>query len=87
MQALTELFQAMAETMDRGRELDHLHRFDRLGLDAATKFLSDEIAAGNALEVGTIAPSLHSIAADTDLMQRVRARAQALLALVPPDAR
>ena len=87
VQALTELFQAMAETMDRGRELDHLHRFDRLGLDAATKFLSDEIAAGTALEVGTIAPSLHSIAADTDLMQRVRARAQALLALVPPDAR
>jgi hypothetical protein len=87
VQAITEIFQAIAETMDRGRELDHLHRFDRLGLDAAMKFLADEVAAGHALEVGTIAPSLHSIATDTDLMQRVRARAEALLALAQPDAR
>jgi hypothetical protein len=35
--------------------------------------------------VGTIAASLRSIADDADVMQRVRARARTLLALVPAD--
>ena len=32
---LHETLQAIAETMDEGRRLDYLHRYDRLGLDAA----------------------------------------------------
>jgi hypothetical protein len=89
VQALTEIFQGMAETMDEGRQLDHLHRYDRLGLDSAITFLAQEVTAGHALEVGTIAASLRSIAEDADVMQRVRARARTLLALVPDgnDAR
>ena len=83
VQALTDIFQGLAETMDQGRSLDHLHRFDRLGLDAAIKFLADEVKEGHALEVGTIAPSLRSIASDPDVMERVRNRASALLALIP----
>jgi hypothetical protein len=83
VQSITEIFQGMAETMDEGRQLDHLHRFDRLGLDAAITFLAQEVSAGRALEVGTIAPSLRSIADDEDVIQRVRARARTLLALAP----
>jgi hypothetical protein len=85
VQELTGIFQGIAETMDEGRTLDHLHRFDRLGLDDAMAFLAGEVSAGRALEVGTIAASLRSIAEDADVMQRVRARARTLLALVPAD--
>ena len=85
VQALTEIFQGIAETMDQGRRLDHLHRYDRLGLDAAITFLAQEVTDGHALEVGTIAPSLRSIASDSDVMERVRSRASKLLTLVPTD--
>ena len=83
VQALTDIFQGIAETMDEGRELDRLHRYDRLGLDAAMTFLAQEVSAGHALEVGTIAASLRSITADPDVMERVRTRAGALLAQIP----
>jgi hypothetical protein len=83
---LTEIFQSIAETMDEGRRLDYLHRYDRLGLDAAITFLAQELAAGHALEVGTIAESLRSIATDAEVMERVRNRANTLLALVPADS-
>jgi hypothetical protein len=85
VQALTDIFQGIAEMMDQGRRLDHLHRFDRLGLDDAMTFLAQEVSDGHALEVGTIAASLRSIAEDADVMQRVRARARTLLAMVPAD--
>jgi hypothetical protein len=46
-------------------------------------FLAQEVSAGHALEVGTIAASLRSITADPDVMERVRTRAGALLAQIP----
>jgi hypothetical protein len=82
---ITEIFQGIAATMDEGRELDHLHRYDRLGLDAALEFLAHQVAEGRALEVGTIQTTLRSIAADTEVMQRVRTRANALLAPLPAE--
>jgi hypothetical protein len=85
--ALTNLFLAIAETMDEGRTIDHLHRYDRLGLDAELESFSREVSEGRALELGTIATTLRSIAQDADLMQRVRTQARALLSLVPADAR
>jgi hypothetical protein len=87
VQALTNIFEGIAETMDEGRTLEHLHRYDRLGLDAAMSFLTQEVSAGRALELGTIAPALRSIAQDADLMQRVRMQARALLSLVPAEMR
>ena len=85
--ALTGLFLAIAETMDEGRTLDHLHRYDRLGLDAAMSYLTQEVSAGRALELGTIATTLRSIADDAEVIERVRMRARALLTLVPEQAR
>jgi hypothetical protein len=79
VQGLTDIFQGIAETLDTGRKLDQLHRYDRLGLDSAMKSLAEEVSAGHALEIGTIATSLRSIASDTDVMARVRSRATALL--------
>jgi hypothetical protein len=80
VQALTAIFEGITETMDEGRLLDYLHRYDRLGLDAATEFLAKEIAAGHALEVGTIAGTLQMIADDPAVLQRVRARVTEMLA-------
>ena len=85
--ALTDLFLAIAETMDEGRAMDHLHRYDRLGLDAELECFSREVADGHAIELQTIAPALRSIAQDADLMQRVRTQARALLAMVPAEMR
>ncbi len=85
--ALTNLFLAIAETMDEGRTIDHLHRYDRLGLDAELESFTREVADGHAVELQTIAPALRSIAQDADLMQRVRTQARALLAMVPAEMR
>jgi hypothetical protein len=87
VQALTDIFQRIAETMDEGRKLDYLHRFDRLGLDAEMESFTREVADGRAIELQTIASTLRSIAADPDVMQRVRTRANALLTLVPAQTR
>ncbi len=83
---VTAIFQGIAETMDTGRRLDHLHRYDRLGLDAALASLAEEVTAGRALELGTIEPTLRAIAADADVMTRARSKAAALLALIPAES-
>jgi hypothetical protein len=82
---LTDTFLGIAETMDEGRRLDHLHRYDRLGLDAAMTTLAEQVTGGRALELGTIAETLRSIAGDTNVMQRVRLKASQLLSLLPPE--
>lgn len=87
VQTLTDILQGIAETMDEGRKLDYLHRYDRLGLDAELENFSREVAEGRALELGTIVVTLRSLADDPDVMQRVRTRANALLTLVPAQVR
>ena len=76
---LTDTFMGIAYTLDEGRRLEFLHRYDRLGLDAEMITLSQEVDAGRALELGTIAPTLAAIADDTAVLQRVRLRATKLL--------
>ncbi len=77
--ALTDLILGITETLDEGRELDRLHRYDRLGLDQAVTYLQQEVAAGRAQDLETIAASLRSIADDDDVLARVRAKASAML--------
>jgi hypothetical protein len=76
---LTQIIQGITETLDEGRELDRLHRYDRLGLDPAIGYLQDEAAQGRALEVQLIGDSLSAIAGDADVLARVRAKATAML--------
>jgi hypothetical protein len=85
--SLTETFQGITETLDVGRQLDHLHRFDRLGLDAEMAYLKQEVTAGRALELQTIDETLRSIVQDADVMARVRARASAMLTQIAPAER
>jgi hypothetical protein len=87
VQTLTDIFQGIAETLDEGRKLDYLHRYDRLGLDAEMESFTREVSDGHAIELQTIASTLSSLAGDPDVMQRVRTRASALLTLVPASVR
>jgi hypothetical protein len=75
-----DTFIAIAYTLDEGRRLEFLHRYDRLGLDAEMAGLAQQIDEGRALEVGTISQTLAAIADDTAVMQRVRLRATKMLA-------
>jgi hypothetical protein len=84
---LTNTFLGIAYTMDAGRKLEFLHRYDRLGLDAEMILLSQEAEAGRALELGTIAPTLAAIVDDTAVIQRVRLRAQKMLEQVAAENR
>lgn len=81
-------FQAIAETMQRGKRLEHDLRYDRLGLDAEMESLVEAQKAGNAIEIGNIAPVLQSLVSDDHVIDRVRRRAARLLqdagAPVPP---
>jgi hypothetical protein len=76
---LSDMFLAIAFTMDEGRRLEFFHRYDRLGLDSEISTLAHEAEEGRALELGTIAPTLESIESDTALIQRVRLKAGKLL--------
>jgi hypothetical protein len=77
---LTDMFYGIAFTMDEGRKLDFMHRFDRLGLYSEIDALGREVEEKRALELENIASSLKSIIADEALIQKVRERAAKLLA-------
>lgn len=79
IQDATATFQAIAMTMQEAPRLEHLHRFDRLGLDAELAVFTQSVREGRAIELGNIAPTLRSLATDNDLMERVRLRAADLL--------
>ena len=82
---LTDIFLGIASTLDEGRKLEFLHRYDRLGLDAEMNSFADEVKEGRALELGTISPTLAAIADDTAVIQRVRLRAVKMLEQVAAD--
>ena len=77
--ALTDTFLFIAYTLDEGRRLEFLHRYDRLGLDEEMNGLVQAVKAGHALELDTIAPVLTAIAGDGAVMLRVRSQAARLL--------
>jgi hypothetical protein len=83
---LTSTFLGIASTLDEGRKLEFLHRYDRLGLDAEMNSFADEVKEGRALELGTISPTLASIADDAAVIQRVRLRAAKMLEQVAADS-
>lgn len=79
LNAASDAFQAIAETMQFGARLAHEHRFDRLSLDAEMTALSSEAKAGRAIELQNIASVLRSIAEDEHVISRARREAARLL--------
>jgi hypothetical protein len=86
IQELTRIFQGISATLEAGRRLAHLHRYDRLGLDAELKLLEEGERAGRMAELQAITPILQKIRDDALLMRIVRLRAKRLLARVESEA-
>lgn len=82
----SEYLMAMANTVQAGVELDRLHRYDRLGLDAVMRRLVTDVKEHRAVEVIAIQPTLQRLVEDEAVMERVRARAQELLTLAKSEA-
>ena len=79
IQQLTTIFQQISATLELGRRIDYLHRFDKLGLDAELK-RADEMAGENQLlEIQAIAPSLRAVADDYSVLHIARQHAEHLL--------
>ncbi len=74
-------FSGIATTMEEQGTLEHLLRFDRLGLDAELGSFLESAHAGRAIELENIAPLLRKLAGDEVLMDRVRSRAATLLSM------
>jgi hypothetical protein len=85
---LTVLFQGMSPTIESGRRLERLRRFDRLGLDAELKSLEHLAVGHQATELQLLAPILEQFAGDSGVMNIARQRARHILQVagVPPSA-
>jgi len=75
VQQLTAIFQGAAATLDYGRRLLHLHRYQKLALDEELKSMEDQARRGEIAELQAIKPILQQIYDDSSVMNVVRARA------------
>jgi len=79
VQELTTIFQNMASTMEYGRRLDYLHRYDKLGLEAELKSMEDQEKNKRLGELQAVAPQLERVLNDTSILNVTRRRAEHLL--------
>jgi hypothetical protein len=83
IEQLGESMQAVAETILEGARLQMLLQHDPLGLDQEMEFLTQAVGDGRAQQVCAIRDILQRLAEDDGVLERVRKRAWALLALGP----
>jgi hypothetical protein len=86
IQQLTELFTGIANTEEAGRRLEHLRRFDKLGLNQELARMEDLSKNRGLAEVQSITPILQQLASDPAVMNIARERAQRLLRLAQRQA-
>lgn len=77
---LTSIFQNLSTTMEFGRRLVYLHKYQKLALDDELKRMEDLQRENELGDVGAVAPVLKDIANDSSVMNVSRARATRLLA-------
>lgn len=75
VQQLTAIFQGAAATLDYGRRLVHLHRYQKTALDEELKSMEDQARRGEIGELQAVKPILQQIYDDSSVMNVVRARA------------
>lgn len=81
---VTRIFQGVSNTIEHGRKLQFLRRFDKLGLDQELKGMEELAQNGYMIEIQIIAATLQNIANDPAVMNIARQRAQHLLSSVNP---
>ncbi|HEY6249816.1 MAG TPA: hypothetical protein VI685_07625 [Candidatus Angelobacter sp.] len=77
---ITKLFQGISNTIEHGRKLQFMRRFDKLSLDTELKGMEDMAQNGYLAEIQIIAPLLQNLANDSSILHMARQRAQRLLA-------
>jgi len=80
IEEITNLFQGISNTIEHGRKLQYLRRFDRLGLEDELKGMESALENHNLDELQLLAPTLKSIAEDVAVLNIARQRARRLLA-------
>ena len=80
IQALGDSLVGVAETVREGTRLEILLQHDRLGLDKEMEYVSEGVKDGRLQQIGAIRDILGRLVGDPSVLERVRKRAQALLA-------
>jgi hypothetical protein len=80
IQEITNIFSGISNTIEHGRKLKFLRRFDKLGLEEELKAMENAAEGHNLAELQIIQPTLQSIAEDTAVLNIARKRAKKLLA-------
>jgi hypothetical protein len=86
IQEITNIFQGISNTIEHGRKLEYLRRFDKLGLEEELKGMESLEESNFLAELQLIAPTLESIANDPAILNIARQRARRLLAKIPSEA-
>jgi hypothetical protein len=84
LQQLTSIFRGISNTIEHGRKLQFLRRFDKLGLENELKAMENLAENKELAEVQIIAPILRNIVNDPSFLHIARQRAERLLALAGP---
>ncbi len=79
LQQLTTLFQGIENTLEYGRRLQRLYRYDKLGLDAELKTMEEDAKRNYLAELHLDEPILKQIARDPSVMNISRRRAESIL--------
>jgi len=79
VEQLTALLQSVGATLEYGRRLTYLHRYQKLALDDELKSMEDEARTGGITELQAVKPILQEIYDDPSVMNVVRARAHRLM--------
>jgi hypothetical protein len=85
LQELTVIFQNMSNTLEYGRRLEYLHRFDKLGLEAELKSMEEAAKSKQLGELQVIAPMLQRLLDDSGVINVTRRRAEHLLQMIKSD--
>ncbi len=85
LQELSTIFQNISNTLEYGRRLAFLHRFDKLGLEAEMKSMEEQARNNRLAELQAVAPQLESILNDHAVINVTRRRAEHLLQLIKAD--
>ena len=85
LQELTTIFQKMGTTLEYGRKLEYLHRFDKLGLEAELKSMEEQAKDKQLAELQAAAPQLEKVVNDSGVMNVTRRRAEHLLQMINAD--
>ncbi len=76
---LTHLFQNMGQTLEFGRRLEYMVRYEKLGVDSELRRMEDAAKRNELVELQVIEPLLHKIADDSSMLHIARSRAKKLL--------